>query len=72
MAKDSNIVLNGIIVEGMGGDMFLVKINGNDFKCKISGKLRKNKIRIVAGDGVEVEMSPYSDANSIGLISRRK
>lgn len=72
MAKDSNVIVEGTVLDNMGGDIFSVDINGTQFRCKLGGKLRRNKIRIVTGDRVEVEMSPYSDAKSIGLICRRK
>jgi translation initiation factor IF-1 len=72
MAKDSNIVMEGVVLDNMGGDVFSVNVNGNTLKCKLGGKLRRNKIRIVAGDKVDIEMSPYGDANSMGFICKRK
>ena len=59
MAKDV-IELEGTIVESMPNAMFRVKLE-NDHKilAHISGKIRKNFIRILPGDRVKVEMTPY-------------
>ena len=59
MAKDV-IELAGTIVESMPNAMFKVKLeNGHEILAHISGKIRKNFIRILPGDKVKVEMTPY-------------
>ena len=59
MAKDV-IELEGTILEAMPNAMFRVKLeNDHEILAHISGKIRKNFIRILPGDKVRVEMSPY-------------
>lgn len=60
MAKDDMIELEGIVKEALPNTTFLVDI-GNDHTilAHISGKLRMNFIRILPGDKVTVQMSPY-------------
>ena len=59
MAKDV-IEIEGIILESMPNAMFRVKLeNGHEILAHISGKIRKNFIRILPGDKVKVEMTPY-------------
>ena len=59
MAKDV-IELEGTIVESMPNAMFRVKLeNDHEILAHISGKIRKNFIRILPGDRVKVEMTPY-------------
>ena len=59
MAKDV-IELEGTILESMPNAMFRVELeNGHEILAHISGKIRKNFIRILPGDKVKVEMTPY-------------
>ena len=59
MAKDV-IEIEGSILESMPNAMFRVKLeNGHEVLAHISGKIRKNFIRILPGDRVKVEMTPY-------------
>ena len=59
MAKDV-IELEGTIIESMPNAMFKVKLeNDHEILAHISGKIRKNYIRILPGDRVKVEMTPY-------------
>ncbi len=59
MAKDV-IELEGTIIESMPNAMFKVKLeNEHEILAHISGKIRKNFIRILPGDKVRVEMTPY-------------
>ena len=59
MAKDV-IEIEGTIIESMPNAMFRVKLeNDHDILAHISGKIRKNFIRILPGDRVKVEMTPY-------------
>ena len=60
MSKADMIELEGTVVEAMPNAMFKVKIQGDhEILAHISGKLRMNYIRILPGDKVTVEMSPY-------------
>ena len=59
MAKDV-IEIEGTILESMPNAMFRVKLEkGHEILAHISGKIRKNFIRILPGDKVKVEMTPY-------------
>ena len=60
MAKDDVIELEGTVVESLPNTMFKVDIGkGHVILAHISGKLRMNFIRILPGDRVTVQMSPY-------------
>ena len=60
MAKADVIEIEGTVVEKLPNTMFQVELeNGHRVLAHISGKLRQNFIRILPGDKVTVEMSPY-------------
>jgi translation initiation factor IF-1 len=60
LSKDNVIEVEGIISESLPNANFKVKLtNGHEILAHISGKLRMNYIRILPGDRVTVEMSPY-------------
>ena len=60
MAKSDMIEVEGVVVESLPNTSFQVDIgNGHTILAHISGKLRMNFIRILPGDKVTVEMSPY-------------
>ena len=60
MPKDENIEVEGTVVESLPNAMFRVELpNGHKILAHISGKMRMNYIRILPGDKVTVEMSPY-------------
>jgi translation initiation factor IF-1 len=60
LAKDDVIELEGRVIESLPNTMFMVDIgNGHTILAHISGKLRMNFIRILPGDKVTVQMSPY-------------
>jgi translation initiation factor IF-1 len=62
MAKNSDLLeMEGEIVDVMPNQMFKVKLDGNEhtITCYTGGKMRQHKIRLVAGDNVKVEISPY-------------
>ena len=60
MSKEDMIDLEGTVIEAMPNAMFKVEIQGgHQILAHISGKLRMNFIRILPGDKVTVEMSPY-------------
>ncbi|MCX6957465.1 MAG: translation initiation factor IF-1 [Verrucomicrobiae bacterium] len=70
MAKEEAITTEGVIIEVLPGTMFRVKLsNGHIVLSHISGKMRKHFIRIVPGDKVTVEMSPY-DLTKARIIFR--
>ena len=58
--KEEKIEAEGEVVEALPSTMFRVQLeSGQDVLAKISGKMRKNYIRILPGDKVKVELSPY-------------
>ncbi len=60
MAKDDVIESAGTVTEKLPNAMFRVELeNGHKIIAHLSGKLRKNFIRIIPGDTVRIEMSPY-------------
>lgn len=60
MAKDDVLELEGTVVENLPNAMFKVELeNGHQVLAHISGKLRMNFIKILPGDKVTLEMSPY-------------
>ncbi len=60
MAKSSVIEVDGIVEEALPGTKFKVKLeNGHLILAHISGKMRMNYIRILVGDKVKMELSPY-------------
>ncbi len=60
MAKGDTIELEGVVVETLPNAMFKVQLdNGHIVLSHISGKLRMNFIRILPGDKVTIELSPY-------------
>jgi len=70
MPKQAAIEQDGTIVESLSNAMFRVKLeNGHEITAHISGKMRMHYIRILPGDKVRVEMSPYD--LSKGRISFR-
>ena len=71
MSKKDVIVLEGKVLEALPNAMFKVELeNGHEILAHISGKLRMNYIRILPGDKVTVELSPYD--LSKGRITWRK
>lgn len=70
MSKNSNIKTTGTILESLSNANFKVELdNGQEVICFLSGKMRMNYIKVIPGDKVEIEFSPY-DLNK-GRISRR-
>ncbi len=60
MPKDDQIEMEGVVDETLPNTMFRVKLeNGHIITAHISGRMRKNYIRILTGDKVKVEMTPY-------------
>ena len=71
MAKQKPIEVEGEVIEALPNVMFRVVLdcNGDTILCQASGKMRKNYIKIIVGDRVQIEMSPYD--LSKGRIVRR-
>lgn len=61
MAKDDILELTGKVEEVLPGNMFRVKIEQSitPILCYMGGKLKQHKIRIILGDNVKIEVSPY-------------
>lgn len=71
MEKEKSIVANGKVLEALPDARFVVELeNGHQIKANLSGKLRLNRINIMPGDQVIVELSIYD--LSKGRITRRK
>lgn len=63
--------MNGIVEEVLGNSMFKVKLENNHIvTAYIGGKLRMHTIKIIMGDKVDIEMSPY-DLNKARIVYRR-
>ena len=72
MAKQSAIEQDGVIVEALPNAMFRVELeNGHESTAHISGKMRMHYIKILPGDKVRVEMSPY-DLSKGRIVFRYK
>ena len=72
MAKQDMIEVEGTVVEAHPNTIFFVELeNGHKVHARISGKLRMNYIRILPGDKVTVELSPY-DLNNGRITWRSK
>ncbi len=72
MAKQSNIEIDGTVIEALSNAMFRVELeNGHIVIAHISGKMRMHYIKILPGDKVKLEMSPY-DLTKARIISRYK
>jgi translation initiation factor IF-1 len=72
LSKEDLIRLTGVVDELLPNAMFRVVLeNGHPIIATISGRLRKNNIRILAGDNVDLEMSPY-DLNRGRIVYRNK
>ena len=72
MAKQSSIEVEGIILEALSNAMFRVELeNTHQVIAHISGKMRMNYIKILPGDKVKLEMSPY-DLSKARIVYRYK
>jgi translation initiation factor IF-1 len=71
MAKEETVKMNGVVDEALPNTMFRVKIENfeNLVLATISGRMRQNNIKVMAGDTVELEFSPYDLTR--GRITRR-
>lgn len=72
MAKEDSIEAEGVVVECLRNAVFKVKLsNDHIVTCTISGKIRMHYIKILVGDTVKIEMSPY-DINKGRITYRNK
>lgn len=72
MAKQASIEQDGVIVEALSNAMFRVELeNGHQVIAHISGKMRMHYIKILPGDRVKMEMSPY-DLSKGRIVFRYK
>ncbi|HNY06645.1 MAG: translation initiation factor IF-1 [Candidatus Cloacimonetes bacterium] len=72
MAKQTSIEQDGTVIESLGNAMFRVELeNGHVITAHISGKMRMHYIKILPGDRVKLEMSPY-DLSKGRIIFRYK
>ena len=72
MAKEESIEMEGTIIEALPNTLFKVELeNGHEIIAHISGKMRKHYIRILRGDKVTVQLTPY-DLNKGRIIFRHK
>lgn len=71
--KDDIITMEGKVMEVLPNAMFRVELNDNNhvILAHISGKMRKHRIRVLKGDNVEVEMTPY-DLTKGRIVKRDK
>lgn len=71
MSKNKDIIeQTGIIQEALPNQTFRVELgNGHEIICYTGGRMRQNRIRLVAGDRVTVEMTPY-DLNKGRIVHR--
>ncbi|NQT55283.1 MAG: translation initiation factor IF-1 [Desulfobacteraceae bacterium] len=72
MAKEEAIEVEGVVIETLPNAMFRVELkNGHRVLSHISGRMRKHFIKILSGDNVVVELSPY-DFNRGRIVYRSK
>jgi translation initiation factor IF-1 len=72
MSKEDQIVMEGTVIETLPNTLFRVQLeNGHVINAHISGRMRKSYIRVLTGDKVKVEMTPY-DLTKGRIIFRGK
>ena len=60
MGKNDVIPMEGIVEEAYRSSTFRVRLeNGHEALCQLSGKMRQNRIKVLVGDKVQTELSPY-------------
>ena len=70
--RKEQIEIDAVIVEVLPSAVFLCRLeNGHEIKARVSGKIRMNNIRILPGDKVTLELSPY-DLTQGRIIYRKK
>ena len=72
MVKEESLEFTGVVLELLPNAMFKVKLdNDHEVLAHTSGKLRKNRIRVLVGDKVDVQMTPY-DLTKGRIVYRHK
>ena len=72
MVKEESLEFTGVVLELLPNAMFKVKLeNDHEVLAHTSGKIRKNRIRVLVGDKVDVEMTPY-DLTKGRIVYRHK
>jgi translation initiation factor IF-1 len=71
MAKADEIEVTGKVIAVLPGNKFTIQLDNLErtILCHLSGRMRKNRIKVILGDLVEVTMSPYD--TTLGRITRR-
>ena len=70
MAKNNLLIVEGVVTQALPNAMFRCDLdNGYNVLCVISGKMRRNFIKVLEGDRVKIEMSPY-DLTRGPIVSR--
>lgn len=70
MAKNNLLIVEGVVTQALPNAMFRCDLdNGYNVLCVISGKMRRNFIKVLEGDRVKIEMSPY-DLTRGRIVSR--
>ncbi len=70
MAKEDSFEMEGTVIDTLPNTMFRVELeNGHVVTAHISGKMRKHYIRILTGDKVKVELTPYDLSKGVSLIA---
>jgi translation initiation factor IF-1 len=71
--EEGKIKVDGLVIEALPGTQFRVRLdNGHEVLAYLSGKMRKHYIRILLGDRVALEMSPYDMARARITFRQRK
>lgn len=72
MTKEDLVEFNGTVLEVLSNAMYKVKLeNGHEIIAYTAGRMKKNRIRVLAGDKVTVELTPY-DLNKGRIVFREK
>jgi translation initiation factor IF-1 len=71
MPKEEGIQVTGKVIDVLPGNKYRAQLDDTEkiITCYLSGRMRKNKIRVILGDLIEIEMSPYD--MSQGRVTRR-
>ena len=67
--KEQRLIVKGTVVEALRGTFFRVECNNQSILCTLSGRIQKNNIKILPGDEVQIELSPY-DLSRGRIVSR--
>lgn len=72
MAKEELVEFNGVVTEVLSNAMYRVRLdNGHEIIAYTAGRMKKNRIRVISGDKVTVEMTPY-DISKGRIVFRTK